>query len=75
MRLSPVEDRRKLDPSRERVPEGFSPGNYLLLVDYTGGLFRDGKSTEPPTFLRQLSTHHPSGTFNSGDLTLLRWLP
>jgi hypothetical protein len=24
--------------------EGFAPGNYLLLVDYTGRLFRDGKA-------------------------------
>ena len=24
--------------------EGFSLGNYLLLVDYTGRLFRDGKA-------------------------------
>jgi len=24
--------------------EGFSLGNYLLLVDYTGGLFREGKA-------------------------------
>ena len=25
--------------------EGFSLGNYLLLVDYTGRLFRQGKAT------------------------------
>jgi hypothetical protein len=25
--------------------EGFSLGNYLLLVDYTGRLFREGKAT------------------------------
>jgi len=25
--------------------EGFSLGSYLLLVDYTGRLFRDGKAT------------------------------
>jgi hypothetical protein len=24
--------------------EGFSLGNYLLLVDYTGRLFREGKA-------------------------------
>jgi hypothetical protein len=24
--------------------EGFSPGSYLLLVDYTGRLFRRGKA-------------------------------
>jgi hypothetical protein len=25
--------------------EGFSPGNYLFVVEYTGRLFRDGKAT------------------------------
>jgi hypothetical protein len=25
--------------------EGFSLGNYLLLVDYTGRMFREGKAT------------------------------
>ena len=42
--LCPVEDRRRLDSSREGMIEGFSLGNYLLLVDYTGRLFRDGKA-------------------------------
>ena len=34
-----------LDSSREGMIEGFSLGNYLLLVDYTGRLFREGKAT------------------------------
>ena len=42
--LCPVEDRRKLDSSREGMLEGFSLGNYVLLVEYTGRLFRDGKA-------------------------------
>ena len=42
--LCPVEDRRKVDSSREGMLEGFSLGNYLLLVDFTGRLFRDGKA-------------------------------
>jgi hypothetical protein len=42
--LCPVEDRRKLDSSREGMLEGFSLGNYLLLVEYTGRLFREGKA-------------------------------
>jgi hypothetical protein len=42
--LCPIEDRRKMDSSREGMIEGFSLGNYLLLVDYTGRLFRDGKA-------------------------------
>ncbi len=42
--LCPIEDRRKLDSSREGMIEGFSLGNYLLLVEFTGRLFRDGKA-------------------------------
>ena len=42
--LCPIEDRRKLDSLREGMLEGFSLGSYLLLVDYTGRLFRDGKA-------------------------------
>ena len=42
--LCPIEDRCGLDSSREGMLHGFSLGNYLLLVDYTGRLFRDGKS-------------------------------
>ncbi len=42
--LCPVEDRRNVDSSREGMLEGFSLGNYLLLVDFTGRLFRDGKA-------------------------------
>jgi Transposase IS200 like len=43
--LCPIEDRRRLDSSREGMVEGFSLGSYLLLVDYTGRLFREGKTT------------------------------
>ena len=42
--LCPVEDRRRLDSAREGMFEGFSLGNYLLLVEYTGRLFREGKA-------------------------------
>ncbi len=42
--LCPIEDRRTLDSRREGMLEGFSLGNYLLLVDYTGRLFREGKA-------------------------------
>jgi len=42
--LCPIEDRRRLDSSREGMLEGFSLGSYLLLVDCTGRLFRDGKA-------------------------------
>jgi hypothetical protein len=42
--LCPIEDRRRLDSSREGMLEGFSLRNYLLLVDYTSRLFREGKA-------------------------------
>jgi uncharacterized membrane protein len=42
--LCPIEDRRRLDSSREGMIEGFSLGNYLLLVEHTGRLFRAGKA-------------------------------
>jgi len=42
--LCPIEDRRRLDSAREGMLEGVSLGSYLLLVDYTGRLFRDGKT-------------------------------
>ncbi len=42
--LCPIEDRRRLDSMREGMLEGFSLGNYLLLVDYTGRVFREGKA-------------------------------
>ncbi len=57
--LCPIEDRRKLDSSREGMLEGLSLGSYLLLVDYTGRLFRDGKSaisTELAGILARLGT-------------------
>jgi hypothetical protein len=45
--LCPIEDRRGLDSAREGMIEGFSLGNYLLLVDDTGRLFCAGKATLP----------------------------
>src|SRR5262245_30136215 len=42
--LCPIEDRRGLDSLREGKVEGFSLGSYLLLVDYTGRLFHEGKA-------------------------------
>lgn len=42
--LCPIEDRRLLGSPREGMLEGFSLGSYLLLVDYTGRLVRDGKA-------------------------------
>ena len=42
--LCPVQDARTLGASREGMLESFSLGSYLLLVDYTGRLFRQGKA-------------------------------
>ena len=47
--LLPIEDRRqhtnaKPVSKREGMLEGFSLGSYLLLIDYTGRLYRNGKA-------------------------------
>jgi hypothetical protein len=42
--LCPIEDRRRMDSTREGMLEGFSLGSYLRLVDYSGRLFREGKA-------------------------------
>ncbi len=42
--LCPIEDRRRIDSTREGMLEGFSLGTYLMLVDYTGRIFREGKA-------------------------------
>jgi hypothetical protein len=42
--LCPIEDRRGLDSPREGMLGGLSLGSYLLLVDFTGRLFREGKA-------------------------------
>jgi REP element-mobilizing transposase RayT len=42
--LCPIEDRGGLDSSRRGMLEGISLGHYLLLVDHTGRLFREGKA-------------------------------
>jgi hypothetical protein len=40
----PIEDRRRMDSKRDGMLEGFALGSYLLLVYYTGRLFRKGKA-------------------------------
>ncbi len=42
--LCPIEDRRGLDSTREGMLQVMSLGSYLLVVDFTGRLFREGKS-------------------------------
>jgi len=43
--LVPIKDRRKQGAMREGVREGFTLGQYLMLVDYTSRLVRDGKAS------------------------------
>jgi REP element-mobilizing transposase RayT len=43
--LIPIEDRRQLDSKREGMLAGFTLGNYLMLVEHTGRLLRDGKAS------------------------------
>jgi hypothetical protein len=42
--LCPLEDLREKDSPREGMLSGVSLGSYLLLVDYTGRLVRNGKA-------------------------------
>jgi hypothetical protein len=46
--LCPIEDRRRLYSSREGMLEGFSLVDYLLLIQYTGRLFREQKAVVSP---------------------------
>jgi hypothetical protein len=43
--LCPIEDRHELGSPREGMIPGFSLGSYITLVDYTGRLFREGKTS------------------------------
>ena len=43
--LVPIEDRRRLGSEREGMLEGFTLGNYLMLVEYTGRVVREGKAS------------------------------
>jgi hypothetical protein len=42
--LCPMDDRRQLGAPRAGILEGFSLGSYLLLVDYTARIVREGKA-------------------------------
>lgn len=46
--LIPIEDRRRLGALREGMLEGFTLGNYLLLIEYTGRMHRPGKISLSP---------------------------
>jgi hypothetical protein len=71
--LCPIEDRHKLDSSRHGMLEGFSFGSYLLLVDYTGRLFRDGDSRRPT--LKVVRSRGRPGTTNLTGATDRKPLP
>ena len=43
--LCPLEDRRALGAAREGMLAGLSLAKYLLLLDHTARLFREGKAT------------------------------
>lgn len=43
--LIPIEDRRGVDSKREGMLAGFTLGNYLMLVEHTGRLLREGKAS------------------------------
>jgi hypothetical protein len=53
--LCPIEDRGRLDSSRDGMMQGFSLGTYVKLVDYTGRLYRQRRRRSRrswPGFLR-----------------------
>jgi hypothetical protein len=57
--LCPIEDLSQLDSPRRGMLEGFSLGHYLLLLDHTSRLFREGKaaiSAELAGILERLGT-------------------
>lgn len=53
--LIPIEDRRRLDSQREGMLEGFTLANYLLLVDCSGRMPREGKAAISPEAAEILS--------------------
>ncbi len=58
--LCPVEDRRRQGSAREGMIEGFSLGGYLMLIDYTSRLRRQGKarvSREVASIFARLGTN------------------
>jgi REP element-mobilizing transposase RayT len=70
--LCPVEDRRRIDSTREGMIEGFALGSYLLLVDYTSRLFREGKATLSRELAEILDRLHTSAEQWQARLDVLR---
>jgi len=63
--LCPIEDRRRLDSGREGMIEGFSLGNYVLLVDSTMALTSSANGDE---LFRRASTRRTRlGTLSARD--------
>ena len=74
--LCPIENRRWFGSSREGMFEGLSIGSYLLLVDYTGRLFREGKariSAELAGILDRIGSSAESWQHRMERLTNGRW--
>jgi len=46
--LCPLEDRRRIDSDREGMFESCTLGSYLLLVDYSSRIWREGKARVSP---------------------------
>ena len=42
--LIPIEDRRESGSVREGMRSGFTLGQYLMLIEYTGRMLREGKA-------------------------------
>jgi REP element-mobilizing transposase RayT len=69
--LCPMEDRRGQGAGREGMLDGFSLGSYLLLVDYTSRLYRQGKARVGPevaSILHRLGTNPDVWTQRVGQL-------
>jgi hypothetical protein len=66
--LCPLEDRRRKDSAREGMLENFSLGTYLLLMNYTSRLAREGKARVGPEVAGIFQRLGTSAEFWSGRL-------
>ena len=69
--LCPLEDRRRKGSEREGMLENFSLGTYLLLVDFSSRLCREGKARVSPEVAGIFQRLGTSAEFWSGQLTKL----
>lgn len=74
--LIPIEDRRAIDSKREGMLRGFTLGNYLMLVEYTGRMVREGKasiSTELADIFERIGTTADFWEHRFKKMTGSRW--